>query len=76
MDGVLHEAKVGYVPLTPSVQREIRKDAWLIGAGVIEAAHWHFLTSDGTSTLGADPRVLDLLDEAGIAFTIHLPAAA
>lgn len=75
IDGVLHEAKVGYAPLTRVVARQIRKDAWLIRTGAIAGAHWHFLASDLTSTLGADPRVLDLLDEAGIRYTIHLPAA-
>lgn len=76
VDRVLHEVKVGYVPLTRSVERQIRKDSWLIRTGALDGAQWHFVASDLTSTLGADPRVLDLLDEAGITYTIHLPAAS
>ncbi len=72
--GVGHETKVGYVPWTRSVERQIRKDAWLIGTGAIGGAHWHFLASSYSNTVGADPRVLDALDSAGIPYTIHLPA--
>jgi hypothetical protein len=34
---------------------------------------WHFVASDRTGSLGADPAVLDLLDEVGIPYVIHLP---
>jgi hypothetical protein len=72
--GVGHETKVGYVPWTRSVEGQIRKDAWLVVTGAIGGAHWHFLASSYSNTVGADPRVLDALDSAGISYTIHLPA--
>jgi hypothetical protein len=73
IDGVAHEAKVGYVSWSGPIQIQIRKDAWLIETGQIRGAHWHFLPSSGSNTVGADPRVYDLLDEVGILYTIHLP---
>jgi hypothetical protein len=75
-NGVAYESKVGYVRLSAFTEEQIRKDAWLINQGAVRGAHWHFFASDYSNTLGADPRVLDLLDEAGIAYTIHLPAAS
>lgn len=71
--GVAHESKVGYVPFTQFTQRQIRKDAWLIKNGDIQAAHWHFFASSRSNTIGADKRVLDLLDEQDIPYTIHAP---
>lgn len=76
VDGVAHEIKVGYVPWTTSVERQIRKDAWLVESGTVAGAHWHFLPSSYSNTVGADSRVLDALDAAGIPYTIHLPAGA
>jgi hypothetical protein len=76
VDGVAHESKVGRVAWSSFTQRQIRKDAWLISSGQIGGAHWHFVMSSASGSLGADPKVLDLLDEAGITYTIHLPAAA
>lgn len=76
VDGVGHEAKAGYVPWCMSVEGQIRKDAWLIENGQMTGAHWHFFASDYSNTIGADPRVLDLLDEVGIPYTIHLPAGS
>lgn len=74
-DGVAHEAKVGYVSLTKFTERQIRKDAWLVKNGDIEAAHWHFFASAYSNKVGPSKAVLDLLDELGIAYTIHLPKA-
>ena len=74
LDGVAHESKVGYKYLTPELEKQIRSDAHLIDIGSIEGAHWHFLASAHTNKLGADKRVLDLLDELGIPYTIHVPA--
>jgi hypothetical protein len=73
VDGVAHESKVGRVPWSPSVERQIRSDAWLIETGQIEGAHWDFMASSVSNTIGANPKVLDLLDEVGIPYTIHLP---
>jgi hypothetical protein len=71
--GVAHESKVGYVRWTEFTERQIRKDAWLIKNGDIQAAHWHFFASSRSNTIGADPRVLDLLDAFDIPYTIHTP---
>lgn len=74
VDGVAHESKVGYKRFGTEIERQIRSDAYLIENGEIEGAHWHFMASAYSKKLGADSRVLDLLDELGIPFTIH-PAA-
>lgn len=74
IDGVAHEAKVGFKYLTPEMERQIRSDAYLIETGALEGAHWHFLASAHTSKIGADDRVFDLLEEVSIQFTIHPPA--
>lgn len=73
VDGVAHESKVGYTYWSQSIEREIRKDAWLVGSGEIESAHWHFFASGTSNTIGASPKVLDRLDAEGIAYTIHPP---
>jgi hypothetical protein len=73
VDGVAHESKVSYTYLSPSLEMQIRSDAWLIKQGEIKGAHWHFFASTYGDKLGADTRVLDLLDEVGIPYTIHLP---
>jgi Mg-chelatase subunit ChlD len=70
-NGVLHEVKCGYVSLRSSVSRQIEKDALLRADG--DEIVWHFVASDRTGSLGADPAVLDLLDEVGIPYVIHLP---
>lgn len=72
-DGVAHESKVGHVPWSPAVERQIRSDAFLIKAGNIKGAQWHFYPSSVSNTLGADPKVLDVLDELKIPYTVHLP---
>ena len=74
VDGVAHESKVGRVLWSESIENQIRKDAWLIKNGDIEAAHWHFFASSASNTVGADKKVFDRLDELGIPYTIHLPA--
>ncbi len=75
VDGVAHESKVGYKTMG-MVEKQIRSDAHLIRTGVIEGAHWHFSASGITNRIGAQQEVLDLLDELGIQYTIHLPAKA
>jgi Bacterial TSP3 repeat len=74
VEGVAHESKVGHVAWSKSIENQIRKDAWLIQNGTIEGAHWHFFASSASNTVGADKKVLNLLDELGIPYTIHLPA--
>lgn len=71
--GVAHESKVGFVGPSQFTERQIRKDAWLVNNGYIKGAHWHFFASSRSNTLGADTRVLDMLDTYGIPYTIHAP---
>ncbi|QBE48447.1 binary toxin-like calcium binding domain-containing protein [Leucobacter triazinivorans] len=73
VDDVAHESKVGFNSLTSSVRAQINSDAYLVETGVIYSAHWHFYPSAHTSQLGASKPVLDLLEEKGISFTIHVP---
>lgn len=74
VDSVAHESKVGHVFWSKSIENQIEKDAWLIKKGDIEGAHWHFFASSASNTVGADKKVLNLLDKRGIPYTIHLPA--
>ena len=71
--GTAREAKTGCVRYSRRLETQIRKDALLVQAGQVDAAHWHFLPSGRSNTVGADPRILDLLDLYGIRYTIHLP---
>lgn len=75
--GIMREVKSGYVPFRSRVQRQIEKDAAILAdktgenravVGVV----WHFV-GGRTGSLGADPRVLDLLDANKIPYVIHLP---
>lgn len=74
VDGIAHDAKLGYVRLTPSIEKQIRSDAFLIRSGAIQGARWHFFASSRSNSVGAAAGVLNLLDELDIAYTIHLPA--
>lgn len=56
-----------------SIQNQIKKDAHLVASGQIQGAHWHFFASSGSDSLGADPRVIDVLVQNGIPFTVHIP---
>lgn len=73
VDDVAHESKVGFNSLTSSVRSQINSDAYLVKTGAIKGAHWHFYPSAHTSQLGATKPLLNLLEEKGIAFTIHPP---
>lgn len=70
---VAHESKVGYKLFTPSVAMQIQSDAYLIKTGRIRGAHWHFFPSAVTRMVGADRKVLELLDQSKIRYTIYLP---
>jgi hypothetical protein len=72
---VAHEVKSGFVKLQSSISRQIEKDALMVAdpQNPIQGVVWHFVASNTSGSLGADPRVLDLLDEAGIPYVIHLP---
>jgi hypothetical protein len=73
VDGVAHESKVGYKTVS-EVERQARSDGYLIRSGALKGAHWHFFASPHTNNAGASPALLDLLEEQGIQYTIHLPA--
>ena len=74
-DRVAHEVKSGYVKYQSSIIRQIEKDAIMARTQTtgINGAVWHFVASDRSGTIGADPRILDLLEENGIDYVIHLP---
>lgn len=72
--GTAHEAKVGYVRLTPTVRQQISSDAYLLESGRITGAQWHFYPSAQNFQLGASDDVFDLLEEKGINYTVHVPA--
>ena len=76
-NGIMREVKSGFVPFRSRVQRQIEKDAAILADTSSENADvmgvvWHFV-GGRTGSLGADPRVLDLLDAKGIPYIIHLP---
>jgi hypothetical protein len=61
--------------LLSSIIRQIEKHAILARTQKtgVNGAVWHFVATDRSGTIGADPRVLDLLEENGIGYVIHLP---
>ncbi len=54
------------------IARQIEKDTALVADGRtdLQGVVWHFVASNRSSSVGADPRVLD---DAGIPYVIHLP---
>ena len=68
------ECKSGYVieARLGDTLDQIRKDKDLLDAGRVDEVEWHFFAGS-TDTIGADPRILDALDEAGIPYFFHLP---
>lgn len=74
VDGIAHEVRVGHTVLDDTTERQVRSDAHLISQAEIDGAHWHFMASANSDTIGADPKLLDLLDEVGIGYTIHIPS--
>lgn len=70
-DGIAHEIKVGKVKWSEFYRNQILKDAELIKAGDITGAHWHFYPSEVTGKVGADLRILKMLEQNNIPYTIH-----
>ena len=69
-----YESKSGYVieaRLTETLE-QVRKDEALLAAGEYADVEWHFFASQA-GTVGADVRILDALDDAGIPYVLHLP---
>ncbi len=74
LDGTIaRESKVGFVRWSSSIEIQIKKDAALLANGDLGGAHWHFFASSASDSIGADKRVLDLLSQNNIPFTIHIP---
>lgn len=70
-NGVAYESKVGYVPLTDFVKKQVLKDAELISKGEIDAAEWNFYRSGITGKIGPSQPLLDFLNQHGIKYVIH-----
>mgnify|MGYP003416734504 FL=1 len=68
-----YEAKVGFVSYGQRVLDQIAKDAEIVALRIndLTAYEWHFLRSAATGQIGADPRVLQALAEAGIKVVFH-----
>lgn len=72
-DGIAHESKVGLVKYSSKIEAQIKKDVWLRdNQNSIDGAHWHFFVSGRSGTVGPDARVLQLLRDNNIPYTIHL----
>ena len=63
---IANESKVGYQTLTAAIQRQILKDAELIGKGTFVDAVWHFFQSPVTGQVGASWNLRSFLDANGI----------
>jgi hypothetical protein len=72
-DGVAYEAKVGYVPLTEFVKKQVLKDAELLtdATSGVTAVEWNFYRSGITGKVGPSQPLLDYLQQHGIKYVIH-----
>lgn len=68
------EIKAGYTPYSTHVREEIARDAYLLKNGHVKQIEYHFYWSKGSGSIGADPKVLELLRQHGIPYKIHPPA--
>ena len=68
------EVKVGYTTLSTHIREEIARDAALLRLGKIKSVDYQFYVSEKSGTVGADPRVLELLRQSGIPYKIHPPS--
>jgi hypothetical protein len=76
-DGLLIESKVGYVRYSKFARKQILKDRNILRRGLMNRRglapneiEWHFFRSKRTGKVGADPRILKMLDRAGIKYRI------
>jgi len=69
--GVANESKVGYQSLTPSIQRQISKDAELLNGGSVQSVNWHFFQSPVTGLGGPSQPLRNALQQNGITVIIH-----
>jgi len=70
-DGVAYESKVGYVPLTDFVKKQVLKDAELLADKKVGAVEWNFYRSGITGKIGPSQPLLDFLKQNGIKYVIH-----
>jgi len=70
-DNIAHEAKVGYVSLTPFIRKQVLKDAELIATKEIQGATWHFYRSATTGKAGPSAPLEKFLREHGIKIVKH-----
>ena len=70
--GIINESKVGYVPLTSFIRRQVQKDAWLIqNSGRVDGGAWHFYQSPVTGRGGPSAPLRAALGKAGIDVIEH-----
>lgn len=65
------EVKAGYATWSTHIREEIARDAEFLNSGKIKSIEYHFYVSKKSGTVGADPRVFELLRESGIPYEIH-----
>lgn len=72
----MREVKSGFVPFRSRIKKQVSKDAAILADDVdnddIDEVVWHFV-GGRTGSLGADPRVLEMLEQNGIKYVIRLP---
>ena len=51
----------------------IEKDVKLFDIGELSDIEWHFFSSGRSNSIGADKRILDLLDANNIPYFFHIP---
>jgi len=61
------------LPVVAPTQPCLEKDAVLARTDGVRGVVWHFVASERSGTIGTDARILDLLDENGINYVIHVP---
>ena len=70
-NGLIAEAKYGYVSLTQFVQQQITKDAYLLNQGLVKHVEWHFYVSAATGEGGPSKQLLEELLRQGFTVIFH-----
>ncbi len=68
---VAREAKTDFVKYSSFVIKQIEKDALLLNNKTVTKVERHFFQSPITGRVGADPRLLSMLEDKGIPYVIH-----
>lgn len=66
-----HESKVGYASKTKFIEKQIKKDAWLVKEDVLDGVKWHFFKSAKTGKVGASKPLRAYLKKNKIPYEIH-----